>query len=132
VVLVLTVCLLVVGCQGDGKVEVSGAVTVDGAPIESGFVRFVQEDNPNDTEVGTLVNGQYHLRTTPGRKRVEVVSRREVPGSRQPTPLDEPVMEEYLPEKYHRKSELRADVAPRGPNAFDFALTALPPGGRRK
>ena len=81
-VIVTAFALTVSGCGGDGKVRVSGVVTLDNQPIEGAIVTFI----PTDKEKGAIAHGttdkegNFKLTTTkpddgafPGEYKVTVV-----------------------------------------------------------
>ncbi|MDY0167682.1 MAG: hypothetical protein RBS80_14135 [Thermoguttaceae bacterium] len=112
------------GCgRGDGMNAVTGTVTFDGQPVESGEILFRSPDGTEGSSAGKITGGRYSLRSTPGVKRVEITARREI--ETPPAASGEPAIgfESYIPDKYNRKSELTAEVADRGRNTFDFELT---------
>jgi hypothetical protein len=76
------VALAVAGCGGDGKVSVSGVVTLDGQPVEGAVVTFIPvEKNQGQFAHGTTdKDGAFQLSTTkpndgafPGEYKVTVV-----------------------------------------------------------
>lgn len=112
------------GCgRSDGMHAVTGRVTFDGQPVESGEIIFRSPDGSEGSAAGKITDGRYSLRSTPGLKRIEITARREI--ETPPAPSGEPAIgfESYIPEKYNRQSELTAEVAERGRNTFDFELT---------
>jgi len=70
-VIVPPLLLMLAGC-GKGA-AVTGRVTLDGQPVESGFVTFFPDDNQG-TSVGVeIVQGQYSMQNiSPGKKRIFV------------------------------------------------------------
>ncbi len=127
----LAVAALVLAAAGCGDaVAVSGKVTLDGVPVESGTVTFVPEDTSKGQGAGaTITNGEYKIEGVgppPGSYRVEIKSQKKtgkkvVAGSPAPpgTMVDETV--EAIPAKYNAKSELKA-VLKSGANPLDFEL----------
>jgi len=123
--------LLFIGCTGtDLGAEVSGVVSLDGKPLESGTVVFAPVDGVSNNATSAVNSGgTYQLvsnRTTglaPGKYRVAVTMYEHVdvkPGERSM------VMPKLLtPEKYAdpSKSGLEFDVAP-GSNTIDLPLTS--------
>ncbi len=112
------------GCgRGDGMRAVTGTVTFDGQPVESGEIMFRSPDGTEGSAAGRITGGRYSLRSTPGVKRVEITARREIETA--PAASGEPAIgfESYIPEKYNRQSELTVEVAQHGRNSFDFDLT---------
>lgn len=112
------------GCgRDDGMRPVTGSVTFDGQPVESGEIIFRAVDGVEAAAAGKIAGGRYSVRATPGLKRVEITAIRQVDAP--PGPAGEPAIgfESYIPEQYNRHSELTAEVTPRGRNTFDFDLT---------
>jgi hypothetical protein len=83
---ILTLCLS--GC-GNGLINVSGKVTLDGQPVNGAILMFSQTDNPSIMATGTTdANGNYSLVTfrggdkankgaTPGSYFVSIVKKEE-------------------------------------------------------
>jgi len=128
------------GVQGPERVAVNGVVTVNGAPLREGVIRFI----PNGTTqgpaaAGRIVNGEYELLQQEGpivgTHRVEIaatdyygfaiddeaayVAHVERKGRGKGGLPKNPI-----PEKYNRKSELRVEVSPEDHAIFDFSLDA--------
>lgn len=62
------------GCgESSGEVLVTGTVTVDGAPIESGSITFLSEAADGPTGGGVIKDGKYEARMVPGKKVIMVV-----------------------------------------------------------
>lgn len=119
-VVAIAVALASLGCGGEQKVRVSGTVTVDGEPLESGDITFVPDDPNKAAEGGRVVRGKYHMETWPGQNRVMISA---VRPQKFKTPHGEQTHDvNYLPPRYHAQSELKADVPPRGSATFDFPL----------
>ena len=60
------------GCNNDGTVKISGKVTVDGEPVESGSVAFAPADGKTSVEGAEIVNGEYNAKVPPGDKIVRI------------------------------------------------------------
>lgn len=61
--------LLIGGCGGDSlnRAEISGKVTLDGKPVDTGMVTFMPKNTENAVVVGAkIVNGEYRLKRTEG------------------------------------------------------------------
>lgn len=126
---VIALCAIVVavaGC-GAGGSPVSGAVSFDAAPVDSGTISFVPADGKGPTFGGVITSGRYEVvAPTPGPKVVRVSAVRPTGRKLPPDPLvggTEPVDEiaPYIPEQYNDLSTLTCDVVA-GPNNFDFHL----------
>ncbi|MCE9632066.1 MAG: hypothetical protein K8S94_15300 [Planctomycetia bacterium] len=117
------------GCgRGSGRTGVEGIVAVDGAPLETGAIRFVpEEDTKGPTAGGEISNGRFSISAAggplPGAYRVEITASR--PGTLKV--LDEvsgqmvAVSRQYLPEHYNDRSTLRVDIRQGGP-PLEFRL----------
>ncbi|MCL2118941.1 MAG: hypothetical protein FWH27_11000 [Planctomycetaceae bacterium] len=66
------VILMLSGCPGDGKVSVSGKVTVDSVIVESGSIAFAPTDGKTSVEGAEIKDGKYSARVPPGDKIVRI------------------------------------------------------------
>jgi len=118
-------CAVVAGCAAkSNRGTVSGNVTLDGAPVKSGTIRFEPVDGRTPTADAAIREGKFNAAVPPGEKRISI-SAPKVTGQRRvyETP-DSPmidVVEELLPAKYNVKSELTLLVAA-GSQTKDFDL----------
>jgi hypothetical protein len=117
----LAAALLLVGGCGDKMCKVTGEVTFDGKPVESGEVQFTPEDPHHRTEVGQIKDGKFELRSTPGKMKVEVKASRAIPGTKDPLNPG-PIIDSYIPARYNTNTELTAEVTSGGPNHFTYHL----------
>jgi len=114
--------VMLVGCSDPkraGKYEVSGSVTWNGEPVETGFVTFHPEGGKSD-EAGPLASGRYSFYAHAGKNRVSIQAEK-VAGFNQA--MNQPNVVQFIPPKYNTESELSAEVTADGDNTFDFALT---------
>jgi hypothetical protein len=114
-------------------VAVSGKVTLDGEPVETGSISFVPiEGTQSPTAGAEIIDGEYEIPSAGGPKlgvfRVEIRSQRKTgkkiqAGSPAPpgTMVDETV--EAIPRQYNKQSKLRAELKP-GANPLDYELTS--------
>jgi hypothetical protein len=131
----LLLCSFMSGCGGSGltykTATVSGTVTYQEKPLDSGLIRFIPNTPVVDGQVagkpafGKIENGTYSIPSdrgaTVGSNRVEIVSYRKT-GKK--TPMEDTMIEEteqILADKYNVKSTLTADVKS-GDNKLDFKL----------
>lgn len=116
--------ILLSGCGRGGppKYPVSGNVSVDGKPIETGDILFVPSDPKQGPTAGKIQAGKFRFEAVAGPHRVEIRALRPIPGAA--PMLGEYPQENYLPARYHAESKLEATVTPEGPNNFDFELDA--------
>lgn len=109
----LFVCLLsalAVGCggpRGPKTYDVSGNVTFDGQPIKKGYIIFQPTSAEDRAAGGEIVDGRYNLKAQPGEKKVEIRGSR--PSGKKGT-KDDDLEENYIPENYNAKTELKAEV----------------------
>jgi len=117
---------LAAGCDGSGLADVSGTVTVDGAPVEEGSITFVPADGQGQTAGGPIKDGKYSVRASPGRMKVSISAPKAI-GKKKlyntPNSPEGTIWKEGLPARYNEQTELTLDVKP-GRNAKDWELTA--------
>ncbi len=120
-ILMLLICASLVGCGGapDGMVEVSGAVTWNGQPLETGFVTFVP-DRSKSPQAGKIENGRFQFNVYPGQNVVRILSEKKGAFNKG---MNQYVYEQFLPAKYNDESELSKEVSIDGENVFEFTLT---------
>jgi hypothetical protein len=110
------------GCSNEPKVYlVKGRVTWDGQPLPEGDILFSSPAGDRGPDATRIQAGAYELKTTSGRKRVEISASKIRPGGARGAG-GEPVPEEYIPERYNAQSELQGDVQPIAANVIDFEL----------
>ncbi|WP_165227889.1 hypothetical protein [Aquisphaera insulae] len=120
-----------VGCgQDDGyrRVAVSGKITVDGNPLETGTISLVPIQAGPAVQA-KIAAGEYAIARSEGPAagayRVEVYSvqstgRKVADGDNPGELIDE--ARNIIPERYNLRSELRAEVKPDGDQQFNFAV----------
>jgi hypothetical protein len=118
------------GC-GDGSnlAEVTGAVSIDGRPVDKGSITFIPADGQGPTTGAEIVAGKYTSEAPLGMSKVEIRVPRVIGKKRLYETADSPVqdiMEEVLPEKYNEKTELRLDAKP-GRNEQNWDLQTKSP-----
>ena len=117
----VSLCLAVLASAGCGssdqespRVQLSGIVTLDGTPLESGQITFIPKDGKlQPTGAGISAGGTFSAAVAPGAMQVEIRSPK-VTGTRKAydTP-DSPLIDitvEQIPSRYNTKSELSIDV----------------------
>jgi len=129
-----TAVLTITGCGGpsDGLAHqaVSGEVTLDGQPLESGSIVFVPIESEGTPTGGEIIDGSYAIPAkdgpTPATHAVSIYAKKPT-GRKLPDPnnADEVIEEKYeiIPPKYNVKTDLKAEVKEGGENRFDFKLT---------
>ena len=121
--------LVLSGCGGSGadREAISGAVTLDGKPLESGSILFTPE-GPGSTGGGEIENGQYSLSRelglSPGSYRVQIQSWRPTGRTIRDAASGETFddLVSIIPPRYNERSELKASIEKGIENTFDFAL----------
>ena len=123
------VLLLLPGCNGGQRGEVSGQVTLNGEPVENGMIAFIPTADRDAPSAWTkIIDGHYQIPAIQGPGvgpcRVEIrwakKTGRQIPA----VPPAGPVIEEtreVVPQRYNLQSELEADIQA-GENVADFKL----------
>ncbi len=106
--------LLEVGCSVDATTaEVSGTVSVDGVPAESGSIGFFPVDGKSPTAGAVIEAGRYTAQVPFGKSKVEIRIPKVV-GEKKlydtPDSPVQPIMTESLPPRYNDESELVVEV----------------------
>lgn len=120
------------GCgPNDGRVAVSGQVTLDGKPIESGAILLVPVEGTMSPSAGSdIIDGDFDVSRAKGPKagvfRVEIRSQRKSGRMVQAPPPAPPgvLAEEWIeavPPAYNRESTLRVELQA-GNNPLNFDL----------
>jgi len=128
-------CALMIAALGcapsgpDGRVDVSGTVTLDGEKMGGGDIVFMPVESGVATDAAQIANGAFQGRVLPGQKKVVIRWEREHPTKTMPGPdpnTTTPLRVQVIPQKYNDETELTADIT--GPtSSLDFALEgALP------
>jgi hypothetical protein len=113
------------GC-GDSTVQVEGTVSYEGQPIKAGAIAFVSMTDKGKSAGGAIVDGKYTIPAEFGPKtgKYKVEIRWAKPTGQQFKSESGEMLDmtvEGLPEKYHSKSTLEADLKS-GKNVVDFNL----------
>lgn len=133
---ILTALLAATGCgERSGRLAVSGEVTLDGAPLDSGSIRFtslnrekliasgavIQEGAYFVPEDHGLLPGAYHIEIySPDDKGPKVLVRQTPGGPALPVPR------ERIPSEYNAESEKTIEVTAESDNQFDFDIVSAP------
>jgi hypothetical protein len=103
--------------SGEQRFPLSGRVSVDGQPMEFGVISFLPQEKGR-VSGGPITGGSYSVPEAMGANagpyRVEIHWNKPT-GKRVRDPYGEEIMDEYkegLPERYHKNSELTAEVSP--------------------
>lgn len=124
--------LILGGCaKSQPGIALSGGVTFDGKPVETGQIIF----EPQAGGIMTLTqinNGTYQLPADrpaqPGKYLVRITADRPTgrtiaadPRSQEDQATEE--LEQYIPAKYNTRSELYLELTDQSPDKHDFVLT---------
>lgn len=127
--------LSVVGCTESEVQEVTGTVTLDGAPLTSGQIQFIPDgDTGGPTAGATIENGAYTIPAvkaglkTHGTYAVKITAMKGngvmVPDPNEPSGKRE-MQANYLPSRYNETTELKVTISAKSSeNEKDFALTS--------
>ncbi|MEZ6072601.1 MAG: hypothetical protein R3C10_20660 [Pirellulales bacterium] len=130
VLLLGAIAVCVAGCGPDnprGRLAVSGTVTLDGKPLDTGTIEFSPQD-PTGVGTGAAIEaGAYTIDVQhglpPGTYDVRVFSpdATATPAG-PPGPLGPPAVEDRIPPRYNAETELSITVTADGDTVFDFPL----------
>lgn len=111
----------VCGCGGpDGIGRVTGTVTLDGQPLKNAIITFQpQQGRPSTTRSDS--QGKYTMEYTVRDKGALIGKHTVYIRTEMEATPDTPATRERLPNKYHNKSELTAEVKA-GSNVINFEL----------
>jgi hypothetical protein len=111
---VCSVSMAAYGCSSDSsKGAVSGTVTLDGQPLQSGLIRFVPVDGQTPTADAIITDGEFSVEVPVGEKRVSISAPKIVgkrPAYQAPNAPMIDIVEELLPARYNVSSELTLNV----------------------
>lgn len=117
------------GCENTGgKVAVSGAVTLQGQPVEKGTIDFLLPEATQSTAQASIEKGQYSLPALqgllPGKYRVKIsaIEAFDITPEEYAAGKQAPPPKERIPAKYNTASQEMVDVQKAGPNRFDFQI----------
>ena len=122
---------LLVGCGREPRVPLDGTVTLNGRPLEKGYIHFSPLAGTDGPSAGAnIVDGKFtvpgHGGPFAGKFRVEITAA-DLTGRKVPNRSGTAMVDEYvqaLPARYNTESQLQADITAHGPNRFDFALSS--------
>ena len=128
----LTFCLAMaanIGCGGDERQAVQGTVTVDGVPVEYGYIEYRPVEGTSGPTAGSAINqGEYVIEATKGpfagTFRVEIRATRATDQMVADEITGEEVAyhEQFLPEQFNVDSQLEVDIAANR-ERYDFNLS---------
>lgn len=135
-VCLVSVTAACIGCSGDGRVAVSGTVTLDGKPLDKGTIEFAPAEGAAGMLGGGMIsNGEYSVPADkgllPGTYTVRIYSAEPPSGEAADQELPPggekggyPMAKDVIPPQYNSQSTLTAEVKSGGGNRFAFELTS--------
>ena len=111
--------LLLCGCgeaeKPQDKGNLKGTVTLDGKPLATGRISFIDENSqPRREYLSAIENGEFQCHAPPREMRVEIRSFKMPPNPS----IDDPPYPQILPARYNDESELTADLKTGKPVSF--------------
>jgi hypothetical protein len=128
--LALVSIVVLAGCGsgevGPLKVEVSGTVTLDGAPLPEGEITF-HPTGPGQTGGGPIKDGEFTVELTPAAMKVEITSWRETGQSETLESGESGVVRtQVVPAQFNEKTTLEATIPESDPPPLEFKLISKP------
>ncbi|MCH2129085.1 MAG: hypothetical protein MK179_08070 [Pirellulaceae bacterium] len=120
--LVVMVATLLMGCgpSGPKTYSVSGTVSLDNQPLETGKIFLIDPAGRLDSDVGDIADGKFKFRAKPGSKRVELRAERQ---TGEISHFGGAVTAEALPARYNSQSTLTEEVTTNAKeNVYTFEL----------
>ena len=127
---------LTVGCgsANDQRAAVTGSVRFDGVPLAEGEIGFVPQEKGDFMANGLIADGRYSISEeigpSPGKYSVRIKSYREtgplLPPGKFAGPDAKPsrIRDQFLPDKYNRKTTLTREIRAGEDNNCDFDLSS--------
>jgi len=119
---------LLVGCGGDGRINVAGAVTVDGTPVKHGSISFIPIEETTGPTAGALIrDGSYEVvpgkGPMAGKFRVEILAVKEAEKAGIDIVTGEKVAQrvQFLPDRFNKKSDMTVEISS-DRDTYDFPL----------
>ena len=114
------------GSDGPERYAVSGKVTLDGQPLDSGHIQFEPQGEPNISGGAVIKEGQYAIPEDQGlpvgKYRIRIFSAGGEAPPVEEAPGEAPPMEERIPPEFNATSEKFVEVTADGANTFDFSI----------
>jgi hypothetical protein len=129
--LLLLALATLIGGSGCGSGEtgpkletVVGKVTYQGEPVKEGDISLIPIGPTGKSAGGKIIDGTFTLQVDAGKKKVEIVALRDVPGKfNEDNPGEKvQVREQFIPAEYNSKTKLEYEVTVGGQNDPVFDL----------
>ncbi|WDI44486.1 hypothetical protein [Bremerella sp. P1] len=119
---VLVSGMTLLGCAASDehpKYPVSGTITYDGEPIESGSIVFDPVDGIGPSAMGGIENGVIKAEVSAGEKILRISAVRTLDKKDQ---YGESITESFIPDKYNGESQIHETVTADGKNELTIEL----------
>ena len=119
------------GCSSnDGRLGVSGKVTLESQPLKDGVITFVPLDGQDTRSGAPVVNGEYTVPPENGLKPGKYLVQITAGDGKTPASEDQVaapgetniVSFDLVPPEWNTNSKQQVDVTPDGENKFDFDI----------
>jgi hypothetical protein len=123
-------CALLAGCHAEQKAHVSGAVTLDGVPVENGIIQFYPAGGAGQSAGGGIANGHYELDASVGEMTVTINASKVVGKHKMYDTKDSPevdTLQELVPAEYNTTSTLKVTLQPGVNDGVNFDLKTSKP-----
>jgi hypothetical protein len=118
--------LLLSGCglfSPKGKEKVTGTVTVNDEPLPQGKIVFIDLDRSVPQDGGDIADGKFEILVSPGKKKIQILASREIPGAKFDPSMGGVPRHQYIPARYNNETTLEEEIKPAGLNELTFRLT---------
>jgi len=121
--------VLISGCQSSKPAteKISGLVNFEEKPLASGRIEFMPKSGEGTSAGTNIKEGQYELQLQPGSYDVRITAMRVIGKQKvhpeDPQSQETEISEQYIPDKYNRKTTLTMGVPSSG--SQDFNLDAV-------
>jgi hypothetical protein len=124
---ILALALLAAGCgPKTDRLEISGQVNLDGAPLDDGLIRFTSGGDTPMAAGAVIQDGRYEIPAEKGLLPGEYVVVIHSPDNDAPKIHYQgiPTAPDRIPSQYNAETTLKAQVAQGEANSFDFDLSS--------
>jgi len=118
--------LVLAGCGGERRYELTGTVTYGGQPVERGEISFDPTEPGEAPEGGPILDGRFRVEVGPGKKIVRIRGSRPLPPEQQDSPEMGLLYEDYIPARHNTESTREVEITPGGQREFTFDLRTFP------
>ncbi len=129
IILIAVYGVLISGCGSDGRLPVSGNVTLDGKPMTTGAITFMPSGEKKTHSSGaTVKEGRFSIPADkglmPGKYRISITPMLTT-GRKVKHGMTGKMVDEQILINYKESGKLEATIEAGKENKFDFAITQL-------